>query len=189
MGKLTSEIWKSPIIQRRFQQEACFETNRRGKASRPLYCVCVPDPETRRGCNVMQNYPDDSIFFADPHPAQCSMAAFVSDKLNRNEHHDGLWVVGWTHPPTVNDLIKSGDGNECWGRLIMLWLDEDGDPQFTVESDNDFTEMIEAGDQYYVGLAAEAWTKWDDAFGKKAQKSDFGLKEHEIKKEVLESLR
>ena len=184
---LPSNLFQSPVILRRFEHEAKFECGR-GKAERPLYCIAVPDPETRRGAYPLQNYPEDSIMYADPHPAQCGMAAWLCDWLNRYEHHDGLWVVGWTHPPTMTLTLQNMD-EEAWGRLVMIWLDKDGDPQFTVESDHDLVRMIEKGERHYAALACDGWAEWDKAYGKKAQKADFDLKEHEIKREVLESLR
>lgn len=70
----------------------------------------------------------------------------------------------------------------------MIWLDEDGDPQYTVESSLPIIEIIDGGIANYITQAERAHEAWSEAYGKKAVKDDFGIKEHQQTQEVLSSL-
>jgi len=183
---LPENIWNSPVIRKRLAQEALFESNR-GVSQLPHYWMTVPEGDSKAGNIVLKNY-ETSPFNIDPHILQQEFALGVRKGLQREEHRDGLWIAGWTHPPSHAHAIRV-DGDNVWGRLIMIWLDEDADPQFTLESDMRFIEIVENGVGYYIRLAAEAFQTWDEHYGKKATKSDFALKEDQTSKAALEALR
>lgn len=65
--------------------------------------------------------------------------------LNKELGHDGRWVVGWTHGNT---------------RFIIMWLDEDGDIQFTVENDEAWAIMVTQEWNHWMSQAEEAWRYW-----------------------------
>ncbi len=70
----------------------------------------------------------------------------------------------------------------------MIWLDQDGDPKFTAESDMPFYDMVKEGVNYYAGLAEQAYTQWLEMVGPAAIKDDFGIGEDQQRKAALEAL-
>ncbi|WOF74143.1 hypothetical protein QMT40_001790 [Parvibaculaceae bacterium PLY_AMNH_Bact1] len=71
--------------------------------------------------------------------------------LHRELAYDGAWVIVHTHPkpPTVPEV-------ECeHGRFGIIFLDQDGDPQFTVEWEENDGEMLDFADVLLAGM--ETW--------------------------------
>lgn len=182
---LPSELWKSPVIQKRLFAEACFECDW-GIAEKKFYWCMVPMADSRSGVQVLQNY-ETNHSNGDPHDMQQNFAHKIMQELQKQAHFDGLWLVGFTNPPTTYETLT--DADNCWNRLIAIWFDEDGDPQYTVESDFPFIKQLEMGEQYYVGLAQQAHASWTEMYGKKAMKTDFMLKEGQTNKAALEALK
>lgn len=182
---LPEHLWNSPVIKKRLFNEAGFESNN-GAPHKVHYWVIAPEGNTKRGEVILKNFIPN---FADiePHEMQQEFARQVQKMLQSGAHHDGLWLVGWTHPPATGDVVRI-DGSNCWDRLIMLWLDEDGDPKYTLESDIPFAEMMENGEAYYLGLAEQAHASWEEAYGKKAMKDDFAVTEDQQTKAALAAL-
>ena len=185
MKHLPDNLWKSPVIKNRLIVEANFEC-RRGMAEKPHYWCLVPQADTGAGTVVLRNY-KDSMVDTDPHELQQDFARNVLLELQAQAHHDGLWLVGYTHPPSTYGSIT--DTDNCWGRLFCIWFDGDGDPQYTIESDADFIDMAKRGEQYWVGMSAQAHEQWKEIYGQKAMKRDMMLRESQTKKAALEALR
>lgn len=185
MKNIPHSIWNSKAIRKRLMQEAHFEGSI-GQPEKPQYWVNVPLTDTF-GETTLRNY-NPGIFDSDPHEIQQVFAKVVRKMLQAKYGHDGLWMVGWTHPPATWQQIRV-DGDNVWGRMIMLWCDEDADPQFAIEFDDEkFVEMMSKGEAYYVDQAERAWISWDEYFGKKAQKSDLCVSEAQTHKEALSTL-
>jgi len=182
---LPSNLWNSPLIKQRLYQEAGFECSH-GKPTMQHYWFIVPESDTKVDLIELKNY-ESSMLNLDPHPHQMGMAKELMIMLNKNIDHDGLWIVGWTHPPAGWEAIRV-DGDNCWNRMVMIWLDEDGDIQFPVETDLPIYEIVSNGLEYYTELCETAWQTWDEAYGKKAQKQDFGLKDEQVTKKTLAAL-
>lgn len=182
---LPSNLWKSPVILKRLYAEACFECEW-GVSEKKHYWCMVPMSDSKDGINVLKNY-EDGISNADPHDMQQVFASKIMTELQQEAHFDGLWLVGFTHPPTSYGVLT--DTENCWSRWIAIWFDEDGDPQFTLESDLPFMNQVEMGAPYYVGLAQKSHAQWKEMYGRKAMKSDMILKEGQSSKAALEALR
>lgn len=182
---LPDNLWKSPVIQARLYQEACFECQW-GISEKPHYWVIVPYADSKAGTNVLKNY-EAGLTNADPHEIQQEFARIIYDGLMREAHYDGLWLVGYTHPPSTYGAITETD--TVWGRLIAIWFDGHGDPQFTMESDLHIGQQLEAGEAYYVGLAMKSYEQWKEMFGPKAMKEDMMLHETQQRAEALEALK
>lgn len=185
MTHLPSNIWKSKAIRTRLEQEARFESNH-GRADKPHYWIIAPEGDSRRGEVVLSNF-EESILDCEPHELQQDFARQIQKSVQKEAHFDGVWLVGWTHPPAGWDAIRV-DGNNCWGRLIMIWLDEDADAQYTVESDIPFIQMVQAGVDNYITQAERAHHEYVAHYGKKAMKNDFGIKEDQTSKEALSTI-
>lgn len=80
-----------------------------------------------------------------PHVFQQDFAFELVRKLNKQISNGGTWTVGWC------------DG---WGKLIILWLDQDGDVQFTVEDDEPVNVILEAGADHFLSQCFDAYGKW-----------------------------
>lgn len=182
--KLPDGIWNSTNIRKRLFQEAHFVPG-----EKPHYWVVVPTNETSSiKTTVLQNFdcPEGS-FNILPHELQQAFARDLREMLQANIHHDGVWIVGWTNPPSAAEVMRTDDAN-AWDRLMAIWLDEDGDPKFSFESEAMFIEMIQNGPTYYVGLCAQSWEAWDKAYGKQAMKSDFGVSDDQMIKRTLSTM-
>lgn len=178
------QVLDSPIISRRLAAEARFDSER-GSPEKGHYWVLACLPSTKSTV-VRQNYTSHEDFQAlavgynqDPHPVQKTFANELLQSLNHHVGNGGGWLVGFTHPPASHELIKT-DGDNAWGRLICIWLDEDGDPQFTYESDHPFFHMYQQGIQYYTQQAWDSWASW-----KKIMRDDLDLKAGQTYKRAL----
>jgi hypothetical protein len=192
MKSLPSELWNSPVIKKRLFAEACFECDW-GISHKKFYWVMVPHADSKDGVITLLNY-EQSVINDDPQDIQKRFARKLMVELQRKMHHDGLWIVGFTHPPyrTTHEIITD-TGDNCWNRLFAIWLDADGDPQYTFESDLPFVQQIEGGDdkavERYMGLAAKSHQQWKEIYGPMAMKRDMMLKEGQSRRAALEALR
>lgn len=184
--KLPENTWKSKVLLTRLAQEALFEC-RWGIPDRGLYWFLIPEADTGRGQNTLKNYKTD-IMTDDPHPAQIEMAREIHTLLTRGASMDGYWIVGWTHPPAQWEGLKV-DGDNCWGRLAMIWLDEDGDPHFTVEFDRLFADMMDDGAEYFAAMAVQAYIDWSAEYRPEVLRDEMGLADKDMTKAVLEGLK
>lgn len=66
-------------------------------------------------------------------------ATELCERLNRDLHLDGSWVVGWTDFSPSDGFPK---------RLIMAYLDRDGDLIFLVDAEDPFLIMLASVDEY-----------------------------------------
>lgn len=186
---LPDNIWLSPVIKKRLLMEAGFESTNHGRPPKAQYWFSAPmatDLKSRMGVTLKNYVP--GVFDVDPHDMQMAFASELRWRLQQNIGHDGLWIAGWTHPPGNDQTIRV-DGDNAWNRLVMVWLDGDGDPQFTVESDLPFVEMISRGGYYYIEMAEEAYQAYVEAYGLKAMKDDLGLGEDQMTKAALAALK
>lgn len=181
MKTLPSNLWTSAVLRQRMAQEAAFED-----PHKPHYWFVVPQGDTKTDTIILKNF-DPSFLHIEPHEMQQEYAKDLRRRLQRQAHFDGIWMVGWTHPPSSGQAV-SLDGDNCWNRLVMMWLDEDGDPQFPFDTFRDFVSILQEDPDYYVDLAAKAHAQWKEEYGKKAVKDDFGIKDSQISKDVLKSL-
>lgn len=60
-------------------------------------------------------------------PVQFAWSQRVLNKLNRELHHDGAWVVCWSGPGLRQQFIHSPD---AYSLVDVIWLDKDGDAKF-----------------------------------------------------------
>lgn len=181
---LPSNLWKSPIIKERLVLEANFDGNH-GLPAKPFFWVLVPEADRKDGTIVLKNF-EPSISNIEPHPLQQDFARGLQQELQKEAGFNGLWLVGWTHPPSSYGALT--DTDNCWNRLIFIWHDKDGDPQYTVESELPFVNVIQHGMDYYVGLAHKSHDQWREIYSEKAMKQDMMLTEDQQKRMTLEAL-
>lgn len=188
MKRITpSDLWKSTVIHNRLMAEAYFESANHGKSEKKQFWFMAPQADSGKGHIGIRNYEGGGIQDVDPHEIQQKFAMDLMEKLMKEAHFDGLWLVGFTHPPTVYEVMT--DTENVWKRLVFLWLDSHGDPQYTVESDLPFIQQVQAGVDYYVGLAFQSHKSWLEEYGPKAMKSDMALKESQISSPAMEALK
>lgn len=81
------------------------------------------------------------------HVTQQAFAHRLIRILNKEVWLDGAWVVGWTH-----------GGN----RLMIIYIDADGDPQFTIENDEPVSVIMSVEPLKYAEDAWDAYHLWKE---------------------------
>lgn len=181
MKNIPEDVYKAQVLRDHLFLEAAADTGR-GVPQKKYFHVNVPEVSTRRGVITLKNY-TPSEFDIAPHPVQLDLSQKIMSMLNKEYHHDGIWVVGWTHPPDFDQLIRI-DGDNVWSRMIMIYLDKDADYQFVVESEMPIATMIENGIEYYCGLCEEAF----DTYSRDFSHESLGISESQLNKATLQSL-
>lgn len=133
----------------------------------------------------MQNYVTNPHHI-DPHELQIGFADELRFMLQKHVGNDGYWAVGYTHPPVASPILI--DADNTWDRLVMFWMDEDADVQFSIDYVRPFIELINEGGDYFIQKAAEAHKAWSVEYGRKAIKSDMAIKDSQITKPTISSL-
>ena len=96
-----------------------------------------------------------------PKPEFKMFAMDIMKALNRHMPNGGAWIVQWSDPKPYEAeshaiLLEATE----YGRFVIIWIDVDGDPQFTIEFDDDFKEALRAGVDPWMERAASAWKQW-----------------------------
>lgn len=146
-------VLESDAVMKRLKQEAVVEASE----GSPLHYWAVARRK-HHGLVEVKNY-QPNVLSIDPHPTQTHFAALLCRALHKHIDHGGGWIVGWTNPPPAWQLMKT-DGDNVWARLFCLWLDEDGDPQFTFDSLHPVAEVVSRGVDYHVSQCEAAWREW-----------------------------
>lgn len=149
------QVYNSPLIKERLQLEA--EVDGDEAPSRPLYWATFQLPN--REIHTTQNFAASPLN-ALPHEMQMMFAKDMLKALNTEVRNEGAWIVGYTHPPAAGEILRV-DGDNAWDRLFAIWLDKDGDPQFTVENIRWlFSAILEAGVEFWVKQGAMCYEQW-----------------------------
>lgn len=101
-------------------------------------------------------------------PVQTIWAVDLLHLLNRELHHDGAWVVVFTHPqPTEMGNILLNPSHARYGRYAIMWMDADGDVQFSMEWERGVTsdlkewpDVVAEGIEAKANKAEAAWQAW-----------------------------
>lgn len=181
---LPSNAWNSAVIRKRLHQEAAFDQSLVPEKDQYYILACHPD--TKLDQVALVNF-DVGPLDPPPHEMQMAFASTLREELQKNWHHDGFWLVGFTHPPSTFESIKV-DGDNCWNRFLIIWADKDGDIKFPFETEEQFVEILKNGLEYYVNTAEKCWQAWNEAYGAKAIEEEFGIKDEQMSKPVLASL-
>lgn len=120
-------------LKQRLFEEAGFEND----GLCPFAWYSIPFCESDKAWSIGTGY--------CPEPAERLMAESLGRILNRQLHHDGAWITGWTD-----------DGR----RFVSIWVDADGDVQFTVDCLDGVVKMAIAGAEDHVEQCEQAWQKW-----------------------------
>ncbi len=82
----------------------------------------------------------------------------IVEYLNHEINYDGAWILIWIKPENNSSIILP-DG-VSYTEIRILWIDKDGDVQFTVEIDDDLSEMVKLGYHYWVEQCEDAHGHW-----------------------------
>lgn len=152
--RLTEAQIVTPTLLRRFELEAEFEGG-----NGAYYALILRDAG-----DLLCHHPTGPA--AEGH--QQIWAGDVLRRLNRELHHDGAWVVVFTHPPAQPTALHT-PGHVGYERYCLIWLDQDGDPQFVQEWQAnesemvDFAEVLLAGIDSTMAKAEISWLRWHQA--------------------------
>ena len=152
---LNDDLLITPVMWKRFAEEASFE-NGPGR-----YAVMM-----RRSNGEVVELMDNDFGGKPVNPNCRQIGHDLLLKANDDCHHDGAWVVLMTHP---DDALIAGLtfdafddlGSVRFKRFVMLWIDEDGDPQFSIDIVEPLWRLQESGLAHWADACEEAWGKWN----------------------------
>lgn len=143
--KLDIDTLITPALLRRLDAESQYETG----VSMPFWAVLERD--TAHDFIVHRGNRGRA-----PLPPQQMMALDLVHDLNREIHHDGAWVALWSHPGR-GIISPAGDDYQ---RLAVMWMDSDGDVQFTIELEGTLEERLMKGVLHWLEIAETSWQEW-----------------------------
>lgn len=154
MARLRERDLVTSLLLRRFELEAHME----GGDGRH-YAVMLRD--------------DGSLLAHNPgspelSPDQLMWAGDVLKLLNREIHHDGAWVVVFTHVQPFNPehILLAAPSHATYDRYALIWVDRDGDPQFSQDWRQNECELLDWADVLLADIestaqkAETAWSLW-----------------------------
>lgn len=153
--KLDDSILMTPTLLRRFIQEAELE----GGNGQHFALL------RRSNSELIAHNP----YSPELDPSQMTWGADVLRLLNRELHHDGAWVLCFTHPAEPGPpetILHNPPKHWEYARYCLMWLDKDGDVQFTVEWVRHESELFDFADVMLAGIestaqkAEAAWETW-----------------------------
>src|SRR5580704_2855890 len=119
---------------------------------------------------ILRDSGDLTVHHPGSPPASAEQMMFAADvlkKLNRELHHDGAWVIVFTHPAPFDPAFSIyAQPHAMYRRFVFLWLDNDGDAQIPVEwIENesemlDFADVLTAGIEWIMQNCENAWDMW-----------------------------
>jgi hypothetical protein len=85
---------------------------------------------------------------------------FAEDMLNamnKHLHHDGAWVIVFTHYDPPLPPLKEG----VFNRFVLLWMDKDGDVKFPLECVHPLHKVMgESSIDSWLSQCEAAWSLW-----------------------------
>lgn len=142
MPKFEDDFLRLPLIRRRLDAEGDGD---------PWWAVSTK-------ANRDHVYANSAVVCV-PAPEQVILARDLIAKLNRLIDHDGRWLA-------IAVLPRMGFNETVLGKppvydeLRMIWIDADGDPQFTYEIEWHLHLRSRATENDWLGGAEEAWQTW-----------------------------
>jgi hypothetical protein len=91
--------------------------------------------------------------------AEHLFAADLLSYLNRHLHHDGAWCMVFTHPKPPQPPLMQTE----FDRLVVLWMDKDGDVQFPLEHNLGIVTALEWAMPAWAQQCETAWALWRQA--------------------------
>jgi len=108
------------------------------------------------------SFTDHNPYSPELDPMQAEFARDCLRLFNRELHHDGAWVAIFTHPKPAGPLQTCTE----YARFGFIFIDKDGDAQFTVDWEDgtgellDFSDCLLAGIDAWGDIAEAAWESW-----------------------------
>lgn len=101
-----------------------------------------------------------------PAPDQQMFAQDLIKLLNREISHGGRWIIEWTHPGEFFGAEGLSAVEACFTRTyerwVMMWMDEDGDIQFSIENEEPMWVIMANGPLQWVEQAEDGWKQWKE---------------------------
>ena len=152
---LTDDLLITPALLERFEGEAFLE----GGNGQFYAFIRTGDGK------LIAHHPGSPQIIAE----QTMWAADVLHRLNKDLHHDGAWALVFTAPlrPLQGEAIFAHPDHIEYGRYVLIWLDQDGDPQFSVEWVQNESELLDFSDVLLAGIDSTvdkmegAWQMWN----------------------------
>lgn len=101
----------------------------------------------------------DQVWTPEPEAVQRLFTDDMAAALNQELAHDGAWVVLLTSPiMEEGGLVVSAERE--YGRFCFIWMDKDGDIQFTIENEEPLWVVLAQQKLHWMEQAEQAWQAW-----------------------------
>ena len=92
-----------------------------------------------------------------PTPEQAIFSRDMCEALDKELAYNGSWVVQWVKPMPVGNLLCNPPE---YSQVNFLWLDEDGDVQFTIEAEHNIITLLSSGKIHWMDQCNQGWEAW-----------------------------
>ena len=96
-----------------------------------------------------------------PVAGQMITAFNMALKINKEINHDGAWIIQLIKSQQQPIVLKSEFAE--YSSFLFIWMDRDGDCQFTVELDDSIKEIINAGIIHWIDQLEDAYILWKES--------------------------
>lgn len=95
-----------------------------------------------------------------PGIVQQMWAQEIATRLQKELHHDGFWIVVFVDPMEPSIFVAQDGHSTVFRAVRLIWLDADGDFQFTVEINERFGRIMSEPTDSWLQQCEQSWQQW-----------------------------
>ena len=148
MHRIDERVLVTPALLHRLEYEASFE------GGRGAYHAILQLSDGK----FVEHHPTGPAAT----PERLIFGRDIVSLLNREINHGGAWVLAFTHLVAASPIELPQ-----YQRFAIMWMDEDGDIQFTMDwiagnnsEEQDFSDCLLSGPLSWAARCETAWRTW-----------------------------